>query len=120
MVSIRKSLDPVSGGLRNRFGATQPKGQLVMGRGIALAAKKRVPNIAKVLGDRINHLRNYGLVIWKRRQSVAAFQVKRHFKAVASLELIEMSAKQLASLAEKYPDARFRYAQRLLNPTTEL
>ena len=67
-------------------------GQLVMGRGIALATKKRVPNIAKMLGDRING--DYGLLIcslrsasnwrirWfsaKRRpeQSVAAFQVKR-------------------------------------------
>ena len=84
-------------------------GQLVMGRGIALAVKKRVPNIAKMLGDRINHLRDYGLVILKRRplQSLAAFQVKRYFKDVASLELIKMSAKQLASLADEYPNARF-------------
>ena len=88
-------------------------GRLVMGRGIALEATKRIPHVAKVFGDKVTsrcgHLGNYGLLIWKRRkeQSIAIFQVKRFFSDSAELELITMSAKQLASLAEKYPDARF-------------
>lgn len=82
---------------------------LAMGKGIALEATRRIPGIAKEFGRRITHLSNYGLIIWERpgQQSIAAFQVKRHFRDKADLNLIDMSTKQLIKIATKYPSARF-------------
>lgn len=98
--------------------------KLVMGAGLALEVNSRVPYVARYLGGKILEIghqpkylgkaflpfqRFYGLAIWKRKpeQSVAAFQVKYHFKDYADTELIERSAMILKELAEKYPNARF-------------
>jgi len=86
---------------------------VVMGRGIARQAKERIEGIDKYFGDQIKntcgHLGLYGLIIWKRKhaQSVAAFQVKYHFKSNANLDIIATSTDMLTKLANKYPDARF-------------
>ena len=83
-------------------------GALVMGRGAALAAKRRFPGLEYQLGDRVRmsagHLGRYGLV-WVRRPGVpfvlGAFQVKRAWFDRADLELIEFSARRLAEVARR-------------------
>ncbi len=94
-------------------------GELVMGRGAALQLKQKVPESALELGSSIplravyNYFVEsppYGVVLADQRTSLAlhgqvygAFQVKRHFRESASLDLIRHSAKQLASwLQEPY------------------
>jgi len=88
-------------------------GCLVMGRGIAKQAVERIPDIAQQFGRMImkdcGHMGTYGLITWKRRpeQSMAAFQVKRHFKEEADVKLITISTTMLSELATTYSDARF-------------
>jgi len=90
------------------------KGELVMGRGLALEAKNKVPTIQRRLGTSISlatcpvidgykiygveciAFRNYR----QQRFNVGAFQVKRHFKDVAELSLIGYSCIRLKAIIE--------------------
>ena len=88
---------------------------LVMGRGIALEARTKIPNIDFKFGNKIaetcGHLGKYGLIIVKQHdsqsQSVGAFQVKRHFQDKADGNLIAISTLMLKQLADKYTNYRF-------------
>lgn len=76
-------------------------GELVMGAGIALEIKKRHPSLPKVLGSQIEHLSTYGVTITNTR--VHAFQTKIHWRANSDHELIKLSCRLLARLANKDP-----------------
>ncbi len=76
----------------------------VMGRGCALEAKARVPDIeyhfAKLLkthGNRVMRLARLS-----DGSGLASFPVKHHWKDEADPDLIRRSAKQLAALADKF------------------
>jgi len=81
-------------------------GAVVMGRGIAKAARDRFDGIDKELGSKIEHLSSYGLCT-ASRGVVVAFQVKRHFKEKADLMLIANAALSLRRIANRYPNKRF-------------
>lgn len=80
--------------------------KLVMGRGAALEMKNTHPEIDRIFAKHIPHLGIYGLVLnlgWR----VGVFQVKKHFKETAELELINESAIQLGYVARSFSDTRF-------------
>lgn len=66
-------------------------GALVMGRGIARQARDRFVGLDVALGRSIEHLSEYYLLVSKDwpRKKLGAFQVKRHYKDKADVELIE-------------------------------
>lgn len=76
-------------------------GELVMGRGIALEAKRRYPTLPKIAGDWIvaNGFKDgyYGIMVDVLLDSpMGLFQVKHHYADQASLKLIETSCEMLA------------------------
>lgn len=77
-------------------GSLKKDGHAVMGRGVALEAAIKFPNLAKDLGDRIAASGNRVHSISHRR--LFAFPVKTEWNMGASLALIERSAAQLALL----------------------
>lgn len=79
-------------------------GKAVMGRGVALQAKTRIPKIDKTLGRFIKWYGNR--VLWLEANEVTysgmmSFPVKHHWREKADLELIKKSALDLKELAEK-------------------
>lgn len=69
-------------------------GALVMGRGAALQAKEKWPELPYILGRQITHLSKYGIA-WADSLNVGVFQVKYNFKDDADLELITYSTNKL-------------------------
>lgn len=87
-------------------------GSLVMGRGAALEATKRIPGIDSEAGKLIPHLGTYGFIIVRTPLDYTAgfglFQVKYKFDDPADLELIKYSADKLTSLATREKNCQFR------------
>lgn len=88
------------------------EGSLVMGRGAALEATKRIPGIDREAGKIIPHLGTYGLAIVRTptdyRAGFGLFQVKYMFSDPADLELIKYSADMLTTLATREKKCQFR------------
>ena len=79
-------------------------GELVMGRGLALQAKNRYPELPRLFGQKIPHLGVYGLVVVKHQGKLfGAFQVKRHFRDRAEIALIENSTRKLRDFLKENP-----------------
>lgn len=76
-------------------------GALVMGAGIAKQARDMFSGLDLALGQRIDHLGLYGLLISENypERKLGAFQVKRHWKDTASLDIIEKSTSMLNHIA---------------------
>jgi hypothetical protein len=77
-------------------GVVKSNGENVMGRGLALQAKRRHPDVPEYLGDMITnyggnipHLVGNGLV---------SFPVKHHWRDPADLALIEESARRISEI----------------------
>jgi hypothetical protein len=77
------------------------RGELAMGRGAALEAKKRFPGVARIAGTHISHMSQYGFLMLYA-QSLGLFQVKRHFKEKAELDLIIHSTNMMKIYAERF------------------
>lgn len=75
-------------------------GAVVMGRGIAKVARDRFPGIDIAMGNAIasncGHMGVYGFL---EGSKICAFQVKRHFKEKAELDLIIRSCNALTMFA---------------------
>lgn len=86
--------------------ATRKKasGEIVMGRGCALEAKKKFPGIAKELGDMIE---KYGNTVNRLRDGLWSFPVKHNWWEKADLALIGESAFILAGYARQLNHYRF-------------
>lgn len=67
-----------------------------MGRGIALDAKLRFPDLPKEFADRLKEYGNVVFTFWDYH--IITFPVKHHWKEMANLELIEKSAKALKEI----------------------
>lgn len=101
-------------------GATRKDGACVMGRGVALQAVQKWPDIQFELGLKIkrfgNHVASLGLYYVKSNEAnpdlnpnawmVWAFPVKHHWREMADLELIDRSAIELAYLFRDTLDSR--------------
>ncbi len=78
-------------------------GALVMGRGIAREARDKFPGLDIAIGRAISRAGNpYGFLM-SPKGKMGIFQVKDHFKAKASLELIKRSAVMLSQWAQQHP-----------------
>jgi hypothetical protein len=86
------------------------KGELVMGRGIALEAKKKYPDLpgafAKELLRRGAVLRPYGLLVLTYGK-IIAFQVKYGWWEKANLDLIRFSTEKLNQYALEHREKSF-------------
>ena len=85
-------------------GALDYKGNCVMGRGTALAAKMKFIGIQKRLGDFIKANGNIVQIAWYTPSfdcNVIAFPVKHHWKQKANLKLIEKSCQQLKDMMDQ-------------------
>jgi hypothetical protein len=74
-------------------GSVNKSGECVMGRGVALQAKKKFPPLARILGDAIKRGGNKVHVLQGFR--LITFPVKHQWFEMADLELIKKSAEQL-------------------------
>lgn len=81
-------------------------GALVMGRGIAFEALTRWPQIqlefGRIIQQRCGHLGIYGLLVDEARD-LGLFQVKKHFRASASTEIIASSTQMLIDWCDEHP-----------------
>jgi hypothetical protein len=86
-------------------------GAVVMGRGIAKVARDKKPGLdlefGKLIAKDYGHLGVYGGVCLNYRPRLYLFQVKRHFKAPADLDLIRNSVNVLSGYAELYSNLTF-------------
>jgi hypothetical protein len=69
------------------------KGNLVMGRGVALEAARRFPELPRRLADLVGRYGNRVLAVPEYR--LLSFPVKHHWRDYASLSLIERSAHEI-------------------------
>lgn len=74
-------------------------GKLVMGRGCALEAKQRFPDLPKFLGDWCRDNGNVPTAHFKYR--LFTFPVKHHWRERADLALIVTSARRLVTFARQ-------------------
>jgi hypothetical protein len=84
-------------------GYIKSNGECVMGRGIALEAKKRLRTLPRTLGLAIKyHGNNVHKLFPKYRNTVIiSFPVKHNWWEKADIKLIERSAHQLVKLTDK-------------------
>lgn len=80
-------------------GVVKSNGLAVMGRGIALQATKRCPEIQARLGDL---LKFYGNRCFRISQRIWTFPTKRDWKDDSDLELIKESCLQLMYMLDKF------------------
>ncbi len=74
-------------------GSVKTNGEAVMGRGLALQAKRKYPDVPKKLGESIRV--NGNIVCQAPSVGLIFFPVKHKWFEVADLKLIEKSAKEL-------------------------
>ena len=82
-------------------------GMLVMGKGAALAFKKKYPvleSFSTLVKEKMDSTGYYGLIL---RQGLGIFQVKYGFKEPADLELIRRSTYELTGFAKSHKDWTF-------------
>ena len=80
-------------------GSIRHDGACVMGRGVALQAKKRYSDLPYELGQ---YIRRFGNVVHTFREyGLLSFPVKHKWFEKADLELIEQSAKQLLYVVDR-------------------
>jgi hypothetical protein len=80
-------------------GAIRYDGACVMGRGVALEAKRRFPKLPYELGERLCEFGN--LVYTFPNYNILTFPVKHLWYEKANIELIEKSAKQLYKVVDR-------------------
>ena len=86
-------------------GYVKTNGECVMGRGCALEAKTRYPDVPLLLGKLID---KYGNVVQRiPNYGLIAFPVKHKWNEEADYDLIKQSAQQLRLVAECYPEHEF-------------
>lgn len=77
-------------------GILNSRSELVMGKGIALEAKYRNPNLPKTLGGMVKQFGNIPFLV----DRIISFPTKHHWKDKSDIELIKQSARILVELAK--------------------
>lgn len=79
-------------------GTVKENGELVMGRGNALQAKERYPQLPRLLGS---HVKSSGNIVYYIEElNIATFPVKHHWRDKADIRLIIQSCHQLNVLLD--------------------
>jgi len=81
-------------------GIVKKNNELVMGKGIALQAKKRYPDIPKILGDFVKL--NGNILYYIKKYNIISFPTKHHWKDKSSIELIKQSCYTLNYFTESF------------------
>jgi len=83
-------------------GTVRKNGACVMGRGVALEVKNKIPNIDKVIGAAISCFGNIVFVLNSLTgEKIISFPIKHNWNEKADLGLIERSCKQLDFVVRK-------------------
>ena len=85
-------------------GYVKSNGEAVMGRGCALEAKQRWPELPRALGEHLSRLNNIPFMVpdWVGISNLVTFPVKHHWREKADPELIRTSALILSAWADLY------------------
>ena len=84
------------------------KGELVMGAGIALEAKKRYPELPTVFGCKVDKLGVRGQDYYiLQHKNIIVFQTKRHYRDNSPIDLVSKSVNRLKFLATVFEDSIF-------------
>lgn len=71
-------------------------GELVMGKGIALEAKNKMPGLPIIAGDLVHYFGNrYGFIYVPLHPPIGLFQTKYHYSGKSDIELIRFSVSKL-------------------------
>lgn len=84
-------------------GATRISGDAVMGKGVALQARRKYPDIEIELGKLI---RLYGNHVFHLGHRIISFPTKHHWRQDSDIKLIKRSATELVMLLENNPVRR--------------
>ena len=84
-------------------GALRRNGNAIMGKGIALEARRRCHDIEAILGSLINR---YGNHVFHIGYNLISFPTKFHWKQDSDIILIKRSAQELVTLLEDHPAKR--------------
>lgn len=76
-------------------GALRKNGNAIMGKGVALEARRRYPSLEVILGRMI---REYGNHVFKLGNGLVSFPTKNHWREDGDIELIRRSAQELVFL----------------------
>jgi hypothetical protein len=85
-------------------GSIRKDGCGVMGRGVALEAAQRYPDLPRLLGF---SLKCRGNVVSLIQPGLYAFPVKHKWREAADLTLIKESTKRLEKIAREHPNKRY-------------
>jgi len=81
-------------------GIVKDNGELVMGAGVALEAKKQYPDLPKKLGQWVEKYGNRPFLC--RDEGIITFPTKQHYKHNSNVMLIRSSAEKIVAIADKY------------------
>lgn len=81
-------------------GIVKNNGELVMGAGIALEAKRRFPKLPMKLGEYVDEFGNVPFVCFE--ENIITFPTKHHWKDPSDLDLIVSSAKLIVNRVNVY------------------
>lgn len=84
-------------------GALRRNGNAVMGKGLALEARRRYHDIEAILGSLINR---YGNHVFHLGYNLISFPTKYHWKQDSDIQLIKRSAQELVTLLKDNPAKR--------------
>jgi hypothetical protein len=79
-------------------GDIKKNGELVMGRGVALQAKQKYPELPKLLGEHVK--KNGNIAHYFEKYNIISFPTKIHWRDKANLNLIRHSCYQLNALLD--------------------
>lgn len=83
-------------------GIVKNNGQAVMGRGIALQAATRYPQLALNLAKAIRQNGNHVYRFEENDRAIITFPTKNHWRDSSSLDLIIQSARELVYISETF------------------
>ena len=86
-------------------GTVNVRGEIVMGRGTALDAKKRIPKLPLELAKRLSIIKNgkiyrKNLLMWFKEYNLFTFPVKHNWWEKADIDLIRKSAIELDGMMD--------------------
>ncbi len=84
-------------------GALRRNGNAIMGKGIALEARKRYHDVEAILGPLINR---YGNHVFHLGYRLISFPTKYHWRQCSDIELIKRSSQELVTLLKDDPAKR--------------
>jgi hypothetical protein len=84
-------------------GALRRNGNAIMGKGVALEARRRCHDVEAILGSLIS---KYGNHVFLLGYNIISFPTKYHWKQDSDIQLIKRSSQELVALLKDHPAKR--------------